>query len=165
MVTIGNVFRGKSVVARRWIIGFYSGPCGAKLIDAHWISELKNPFGTSFRVDPETVGECTKLQDRNGTWIFDGDITRLELDNGEIRYFTVKIETLQRMMMKTLPGFEPEASAVQITGVIFDWHGHKLLPNVDENGVSDVARMEVVGNIYDNPEILKEAQHGQDGEL
>lgn len=165
MVTTGNVFRGKSVEYGRWIIGFYSGPCGAKLIDVHWISEYKSPFGTPFRVDPATVGECTKLQDKNGTWIFDGDITRLVLDNGEVRHFTVKIETLERMIVTTYPGFEPATAAVQITGVIFDWHGHKLLPCVDENGVSDVAKMEVVGNIYDNPEILKEGQNGQDGEL
>lgn len=156
MVKIGNVFRGRSVDLERWVVGYYTGPCGKTLRSAHWISDIEDYFGTPYLVIPETVGECTKLQDKNGTWIFEGDITRLVLDDGEVRYFTVKIETLQRMIVTTYPGFEPATAAVQVTGVIFDWHGHKLLPCVDGNGVSDVVKMEVVGNIYDNPELLTE---------
>lgn len=159
MVEIGNVFRGKSLEWGRWIIGFYSGPCGAKLIDAHWISELSSPFGTPFIVDPATVTECTKLQDKNGQWIFAGDITRLVLDDGEVRHFVVKIETLNRTIVKTLPGFIPDEANIQITGVIFDWKGHKLLPCIDASGVSDVARMEVVGNIFDNHELIEEDEN------
>ena len=156
MIKIGNVFRGRRADLERWVVGYYTGPCRKTLRRAHWISDIEDYFGTPYLVIPETVGECTKLQDKNGTWIFEGDITRLVLDDGEVRYFTVKIETLQRMIVTTYPGFEPETAAVQVTGVIFDWHGHKLLPCVDGNGVSDVVKMEVVGNIYDNPELLTE---------
>jgi len=156
MLKFGNVFRGRSVYLERWVVGYYTGPYGNPLRSAHWISDFEDCFGTPYLVIPETVGECTKLQDKNGTWIFEGDITRLVLDDGEVRYFTVKIETLQRMIVTTYPGFEPATAAVQVTGVIFDWHGHKLLPCVDGNGVSDVVKMEVVGNIYDNPELLTE---------
>ncbi len=43
-----------------------------------------------------------------------------------------------------MAGLEPETMEVSITGVFFCWKGNDLLPCVDENGVSDVSKMEVV---------------------
>ena len=76
MVEIGNVFRGKRKDNGKWVVGFYTGPCGAKLINAHWISGIDDLFATPRLVDPSTIGECTKLKDKNGNWIFEGDILR-----------------------------------------------------------------------------------------
>lgn len=86
----------------------------------------------------------TGLYDRNGTPINVGDKTRLVLPDGEVRVFDVCFKTVQRTTIKTFPGFEPETIDVSITGIFFCWDGNDLLPCVDEDGVSDVSKMEVV---------------------
>lgn len=89
----------------------------------------------------------TGLFDKNGTPINIGDKTRLVLDDGEVRVFDVCFKTVKRTTVKTLPGFEPETTEVSITGVFFCWEGYDLLPCVDENGISDVSKMEVMRKI------------------
>ncbi len=86
----------------------------------------------------------TGLFDKNGTPINVGNKTRLVLDNGEVREFDVCFKTVNRTTLKTLPGFDPETTEVSITGIFFCWEGNDLLPCVDENGISDVSKMEVV---------------------
>lgn len=86
----------------------------------------------------------TELIDKNGKPIRVGSRTRLILDDGEVREFDVCFKTVQRTTVKTFEGFEPETTDVAITGIFFCWEGHDLLPCVDENGVSDVEKMEVI---------------------
>lgn len=86
----------------------------------------------------------TGLFDKNGTPINVGDRTRLMLEDGEVREFEVCFKTVQRTTIKTLRDFEPERVDVSITGIFFCWKGNDLLPCVDENGVSDVKKMEVI---------------------
>lgn len=86
----------------------------------------------------------TGLFDKNGKSIKVGDRTRLILDDGKVREFDVCFKTVQRTTVKTLPGFEPETANVSITGIFFCWEGNDLLPCVDENGISDVSKMEVI---------------------
>lgn len=86
----------------------------------------------------------TGLFDKNGTPINVGDKTRLVLPDGEVRVFDVCFKTVQRTTVKTFPEFEPETTEVSITGIFFCWEGYDMLPCLDENGVSDVSKMEVV---------------------
>ena len=86
----------------------------------------------------------TGLFDKNGTPINVGDRTRLVLEDGEVREFEVCFKTVQRTTIKTLRGFEPDSVDVSIIGIFFCWEGNDLLPCVDENGVSDVEKMEVI---------------------
>ena len=86
----------------------------------------------------------TGLKDKNGTPIEIGDRTRLVLPDGEVREFDVRFKTVKRTRLKTLPGFESEEVELSITGVVFCWQGNDLFPCVDENGVSDVEKMEVL---------------------
>ena len=86
----------------------------------------------------------TGLFDKNGTPIKPGDRTRLVLESGEVREFDVCFKTVKRTTVKTLQGFEPETIDVSITGIFFCWEGNDLLPCVDENGISDVEKMEVI---------------------
>lgn len=86
----------------------------------------------------------TGLFDKNGTSINVGDRTRLVMEDGEVREFEVCFKTVQRTTIKTLRGFEPESVDVSITGIFFCWKGNDLLPCVDENGISDVEKMEVI---------------------
>lgn len=113
-----------------WVYGFVT-----KLYNATYNSpaEMKNTDGVDgIEVDCVTIGQFTGLRDKNGTMIFEGDI--------------VKKRT---------------------------WHGTKYLPvtfsfgcfHCGFGGGSSTAthpytlndkQIEVMGNIYNNPELIKE---------
>ena len=70
----------------------------------------------------------TGLLDKNGKPISVGDKTSLVLDNGEVREFDVCVKTVNRVV-KCHPDFDDK---------------YDLFPCVDENGISDVSKMEVI---------------------
>ena len=135
MVEIGNVFRGKRKDNGKWVVGFYTGPCGAKLINAHWISGIDDLFATPRLVDPSTIGECTRLKDKNGNWIFEGDILRMDSFSPpfcEVRF----IEGAFCLVF-------PEPGPAWPVDIHYIHHAEK--PSAT-----------VVGNIHDNPDLLEE---------
>lgn len=85
----------------------------------------------------------TGLFDKNGEEIRIGDITRLVLDDGEARDFSVEFKTVKRVV-QSHPDFDDDYAEVNITGVVFCWEGYDLFPCVDKDGISDVSKMEVL---------------------
>ena len=85
----------------------------------------------------------TGLYDKNGTPINIGDRTRLVLDNGEVREFDVRFKTVNRTVQNH-PAFVDGYSKVAITGIVFEWNGYSLFPCIDENGIADTSKMEVI---------------------
>lgn len=80
-----------------------------------------------YEVDPETICECTGVPDKNGDEIFEGDIVKAFLNN----------ETLM------------------ICSIIFRagcfWYGNwNFVEFLDK-----FRNVEVISNIYDNPELLE----------
>lgn len=81
-------------------------------------------------VDPETVGQYTNMLDENGTKIFEGDICNFCNTDGELTNYEVL------------------------------WFGRKwVVREANSNVVDDLdlffcERSVVIGNIYDNPELL-----------
>ena len=126
------LFRGKRTDNGEWVEGYYSY---SPEIDKHMIttSDLAHPYGTNlgfYKVIPETVGQYTGLTDKNGRKIFEGDIVRCYYS--DISPFTDEIE--------------PYAEEVLIDDIrrsqVIGW-----IDCADE--------LEIIGNIYDNPELLK----------
>lgn len=126
------LFRGKCVEIgiyyKRWIEGFY-GEDNGKAFIAH-----NTDFGLVGSVcDPDTIGQYTGLTDKNGTRIFEGDII-----NGDSEYFTYS---------------HPYGTIVYDSGeflIAFD----EAFEDVENLGAwaNDI---EVIGNVHDNPELLK----------
>lgn len=103
--------------------------------------------------------QTLNIFDKNRNEFHELDISKLVLADGEIRYFVAKIGTIERLV-QVLEGFEGGIQKVQITGIYFEWtdevgETHQLLPCIDEFGVSDVSKMEIVGNVYEDSELLE----------
>ena len=129
------LFRGKRTDNGEWIEGYYCPkpyshfPCEPTIFPFETIN--KDWHGE--RVDPETVGQYTGLTDTNGRKIFEGDIVE-----GNSEYFTYT---------------HPYGKVVYDGGqylISFD----DVLEDIECLGAwaNDV---EIIGNIYDNPELLK----------
>lgn len=104
-------------------------------------------------VAPDTIGQYTGLKDANGKEIYEGDILRLTIPDGSIRHFVVEWATEDRKLMP-LSRFEHDGNDIRISGWCFNWNGHRLYPTVID-GIPDNEVMTIVGNIHDNPELLK----------
>ena len=112
------------------------------------IAEIGTVYGDFKEIFPDTLGEQTPYRDKNGKEMYTGDIVALEVD-GQAREFVVDKTTVDREY-NTLPGFTGKERLADV--VIFRWIDtegiiHQLLPCVDDMGVSDTARMEIIGTV------------------
>jgi uncharacterized phage protein (TIGR01671 family) len=119
----------------KWVYGWYFEEDGDSLI-------RENDMISSV-VARSTVGQYTGLVDRNGTKIFKGDILRDSVFAQNEYYF---VDYNQKYACFDLYYME---------------NGIKTLSPLEMCGVW---RMEVIGNIYDNPELLEEPKGGTDNE-
>ena len=134
------LFRGKRTDTGKWEIGLLARynekyPC-ANIIDE---MELLIP------VETKTVGQCTGLIDKNGKLIFEGDIVKLTdtAHNQEWKacvLFGNPYCTYNWGWNLMYIGKKPKVN----TDIL-------LWAEMEETG----AYCEVVGNIYDNPNLLK----------
>lgn len=133
------LFRGKDSITKSWVYGALVQQQDDPLKEKAFIISYSNyQFGdfseaVMHEVDPETVGQYTGFVDKNSKKIFEGDI--LSIYNSKAFLFAV------------------------------EWNNQYVL-KCTTNGVSDnilnviesPEDVEVVGNIYDNPELIKDGE-------
>ena len=131
------IFRGKRADNGEWIEGSLLGIDWCDKPSTYSIAP-NTPVSVFYSVIPETVGQFTGLTDKNGVRIFEGDI---------VRYAERRL------------GGEDVSVAFPVT---FDEGGfcahHYFLNNWLRNGLGGNTKLEdieVIGNIHDNPELLK----------
>jgi len=130
-------FRGKRVDSGEWTYGFYREwtmpECWKYQGYRDGINYYIDNRGTieSQLVIPETVGQYTDLKDKNGKEIYEGDILECVLG---WKYVVEWDGTAGRFIGYTL-------------------ENERKIVYVDRDPAS-----EIIGNIYDNPELLQEVE-------
>ena len=136
------LFRGKNIDSGEWVDGCYFRTLSN---DEHIhciisINNFKKLWGKRFKalgraveVDGKTVGQYIGLTDKNGKKIFEGDILHLP------HYLGVHYAQIAFICERFC---------------LVDAHGDFL---VDSHWIEHniIVSSEIVGNIYDNPELLK----------
>ena len=122
------LFRGKRKYNGEWVEGFYYKDLWSD--NAHYIIY----DGTDYEIIPETVGQYTGKTDKNGKNIFEGDIVycKSRLDNA-IMVVIFECGQFRMVLSENYRSYQTNSGFYDIN--CFD--------------------KEVIGNIHDNPELLK----------
>ena len=122
-----------------WVKGYLYNDVGCLKI-RHFETDYADYI--PYEVDPETVGQYTGLVDLKGNKIFEGDICS---SNGNI-YQIVWLDDIYGWFCKVL---KSNTCLIDTTMAfpLYQYH------NCPENGYR---QLEVIGNIHDNPKLLKE---------
>ncbi len=118
------LFRGKMIANGKWSEGNL-------LVTKQGccITPDATVLGSYGAVDPETVGQYTGLTDKNGTKIFEGDIVKYG-------------DTVHNVVFE------------QRNGTAYFGLVYSTLETLSFGYYQDLKQIEVIGNIYDNPELL-----------
>lgn len=150
------LFRGKRCDNGEWIEG--------SLMIYDWDNRYISIYSTeeemAFRVDPETVGQYTGLTDKNGKKIFEDDVFKFddEVWDGcntecEMEWDSWEVENY------AVVGFDDYEGRFDFTR--YKYKENSVEADLHENHDLDfsdfVRKLEIVGNIHDNPELLEDA--------
>ena len=140
-----NLCRGKRIDTGEMIVGYYIRATlhwHSKGCHEDWIvcSAIQNGGRLNIckraAVDPETVGRCTGITDKNGKLIFAGDIIRVATFGSDMDAFTTEV------------CFGPRSG---VQG--FHLKNGRSMFYFGQSDMSKMDDAEVIGNIHDNPEL------------
>lgn len=128
------LFRGKRLDNGEWVKGFITAAC-ARARRLYFIEKPAQDLDDcnhSYEVDFTTVGQYTGMLDKNGNKIFEGDIVDFSDRSDGDGYGVVRYD-------------ESETE--------FEFEYDNIYRSL---GSYYPKNIEVIGNIYDNPELLKD---------
>lgn len=126
------LFKGKRVDNGEWVIGHYVKGLNMFAKEVHLIFEPTTIFYSSRKtdgwneIDPDTICQCTGLKDKKGSLIWKNDIVKDTVIYGVVKW---------------------------------DYANARYVIDDREDGYQDYSEWwqetEVIGNIFDNPELLE----------
>ncbi len=112
-----------------WVTGFLH--CK----DDKWYISNKAGSPFAYEVRPDTICQCTGLKDKNENLIWENDIVGLYNENKEKRYAVGSVEY--------------GTCNCSCCDGVYGWYF------TDSADIRESGRYEVIGNIFDNPELLE----------
>ena len=129
------LFSGKSKDNDVWVEGYYCGKVNKTIFSpAEDSAQIVDKDLYWHEVIPETVGQYTGLQDKNGKMIFEGDIVKC-ISKFDAKDMVVIFETAEFHLVNC-----------QRYKNYTECCGYRYFGTLET---------EVIGNIHDNPELLK----------
>lgn len=138
------LFRGKEFETRHscngWVYGFYCSKGGAHFISTVGQYYSGKEYFSDVLVNPETVGQFTGILDKNGKKIFEGDVM-----------------FVTHLTPNPYWDYTSVIGVVQWTGGAFEVKGVENEDYIPYGWLHDSCRAcrEIIGNIHDNPELLR----------
>lgn len=131
------LFRGKRKDNGKWVEGnlLYTRTTTFGVVTEICTLEM------SYQVIPETVGQCTGLEDKNGKLIFEGDIveSRASENKEDYKRWVVQFTDGSFCFEREIPRKRKYKYEQNLLGI----------DNIELYGLT------VIGNVYDNPELLE----------
>lgn len=153
------IFRGMRIDNGQWIWGDFIS--SASYPKRAWITECKTIFDMEIceigvcEVGTSTVGQYTGLTDKNGVKIFEGDIVSAKNNIcGETYRFLVEFGVCGGVENAEHPVGFPCFFFKEATGVI----PSEYMMRKDPVYFMNAYKCEVIGNAYDNPELISGAE-------
>lgn len=140
------LFRGKDPESGEWYYGYYvkrnDGDRGSLILEDYFLESYEI-------VKPETVGQYTGLSDKNGVKIFEGDILQGNeypyYSDGKYNYYAEVVFFDDDCFAA---GFCTHKNPKAKVKGISDGNCELIEDFISDNWL-------VIGNIYDNPELVK----------
>lgn len=127
-------FRGKRVDNGEWVYGYLS---------SQMLIAVISPIGNydEYVIYPSTIGQFTGLKDKNGKEIYEGDILGNRIDNPVFHGFVDRHIVFFNDYIASFQLQETEDDMDISMGFLEDY--------------TDYRAYKIIGNIHDNPELLK----------
>ena len=128
----------------------------AKICNGEWVAGflhckenkwyISNKAGApfAFEVRPDTICQCTGLKDKNGKLIWENDVIKYHFGNA---YAQIRYGAYQSCF---------DSQETEHIGFYVDWSESRNYRK-DLGYWINMVNAEVVGNIFDNPELIKES--------
>lgn len=126
------LFKAKRADNREWVQGYLYGIWEKRYI----LWEMTNDVPNMIEVDPTTICQCTGMKDKNGKLIWENDIVK---DKNSNFYIAIWWNDYYQYCW------------VCIKSIIEIFVGRKR----DLWVIAENFKIEVIGNIFDNPELLE----------
>ena len=162
-----HLYRAKRKDSGEWIVGYYVIGLDMYEKEVHMIFEPTTIFYSHgetdgfVEVDPSTICQCTGLKDKNGKLIWENDVVDFLGHKGKVMYECGSFGIAYR---DYIDWEEIEANICPITGcdnVLCACENDNFISlweiywNFNDEDCS-VNTVEVIGNIFDNPELMHE---------
>lgn len=132
------LFKAKRIDNGEWVDGYlfksFTGICYIVKSYDHILSIIEK-----YEVDPSTICQCTGLKDKNGRLIWENDVVKFDI------YYYENLESSTISQIKWCNDLCALSLVVNDKG-IRGTLGHLMDLNKE---------IEVIGNIFDNPELLE----------
>lgn len=131
------LFKGKTCNGK-WVSGFLH--CK----ENKWYISNKAGSPFAYEVRPDTICQCTGLKDKNGKLIWENDVIKYHFGNA---YAQIRYGAYQSCF---------DNQKTEHIGFYVDWSESRNYRK-DLGYWINMVNAEVVGNIFDNPELIKES--------